>query len=113
VQVTYTTVCPVTSNAINWTMTGLVSALNANFVQLFPNPASNTCVVDYTGFSDDALTLRIVTLTGQTVLLNTNRLSAGNRQQHVLDLHALPAGAYLLVLETGSGERLTLPLLHN
>jgi predicted dienelactone hydrolase len=112
VQTTYTNTCPVTSNTIIWLSTELPAALSAGLVNVYPNPAAESCTIDYTGLRDDELHISLVSLTGQCVQRAQTLLAAGQLGRTVLDLHTLPAGAYILILQTPAGDQLVFRLMH-
>jgi dienelactone hydrolase len=112
VQTTYSNNCPVTSNTINWLSTGITQPLDAQLINVYPNPAAGECTVEYTGLRDEALTISLHTLTGRCLQTTQARLAAGQMRRTILDLHTLPAGAYLIVLQTASGQQQVLKLIH-
>ncbi|MCA6363931.1 MAG: T9SS type A sorting domain-containing protein [Bacteroidetes bacterium] len=112
VQTTYGNNCPVNSNTLTWLSTALPAALNAGLVNVYPNPAAESCTIEYTGLRDEALQISLVTLTGQCVQRTQTTMVAGQLRRTVLDLHTLPAGAYLLILQTPAGDQLVSRLMH-
>jgi predicted dienelactone hydrolase len=112
VQTTYGNNCPVTSNTITWLSTAVHSSLDAQLVNIYPNPAAGACTIEYTGLRDEALTISIATLTGQNMQSIQTSLAAGQLRRTELDLHTLPAGAYLLILQSATGNQLVFRFMH-
>lgn len=111
VQTTYGNNCPVLSNIINWLSTGLSAITNPIQFSLFPNPAADECVVEYSGVSTGTITLDLYSLTGQQVL-TVQSVSATHPGRITLDLQTLPAGVYWLSLTNQNGARQFAKLIH-
>jgi hypothetical protein len=111
VQATYGNNCPVLSNTINWLSTGLSAITNPIQFSLFPNPAADECVVEYTGLSTGTITLDLYSLTGQQVF-TVQTVSSTHPGRITLDLQTLPAGVYWLRLTGQNGLRQFAKLVH-
>jgi hypothetical protein len=68
-----------------------------NAITVYPNPAKSTVTISYKQLNENA-TLNVVTIDGKQVL--TQKLSA-NSTQHVLNVHTLTSGTYILTIQDG------------
>lgn len=73
--------------------------IDAGSLQLFPNPVSDAVTVSFVTASSEMYNISVLTLDGRLV----SKLSAGGQtghQQHQIDMSRLPAGMYLVRLQT-------------
>jgi hypothetical protein len=75
--------------------------LSAAFSQVYPNPASTTIAFDFALKSTSLFTVDIMDFTGKTI--SHNELSSALTGRIVLDIHAIPAGMYLIKVTTNIG----------
>lgn len=92
---------------IQSTTTSGIQEVNATEVNLYPNPAENSIMLDLSRVSETALNVRIMDLTGR-VLVNENGLNGG--YQYEYNLSTLSSGSYLLEL-TGAHTQKVLPFV--
>ncbi|MGL5889372.1 MAG: T9SS type A sorting domain-containing protein, partial [Bacteroidia bacterium] len=69
------------------------------------------CFIDYTGINSGVLTISLNSLTGQRILSVQTNLTAQSGRA-VLNLQTLPAGVYLVCLETQDGIKQVVKLIH-
>jgi dienelactone hydrolase len=104
VQVTYMSVCPVSSNTINWLSTGILNVMVEESVVVYPNPASTECLVQFTVLKDALVTVSLTDMSGRQVQARRMRAVAGVPVQHVIDLSETAAGVYQLRIQSESGQ---------
>ena len=78
---------------------------DANFNKVgftvYPNPANSTIYFNYTFNKADAITARVMDLTGKTIKsINLGKVMPGS-QKFEIDVNGIPAGTYLLEFTTG------------
>lgn len=83
--------------------TGIENAFDAGMSTIYPNPTAANAALDLSLDQAGEITIEITTAVGQTLTSNTQMLSAG---KHTLSLYteALPAGVYLVRLQTSNGD---------
>lgn len=71
-------------------------------ITVYPNPAKDkiTIRIDYTG--NDIATVSVIDITGREHYTTNKSLSIG-RNEFSIDVHALPAGVYAVLVQTQSG----------
>lgn len=93
-------------NIQNATTSG-IQDVNAAQVNLYPNPAENSILLDLSRISETGLRVRILDLTGRTVL-DENGIAGG--YQYEYNLSTLSSGSYLLEV-TGAHTQKVLPFV--
>lgn len=72
---------------------------------VYPNPFSSVVRINHLGSTDaDLLSVRIHTLTGQLVYTTSMIASYNERNEKVVDLEFLPAGVYMIELQSAAGK---------
>ena len=79
-----------------------VAALTQQQLRVYPNPVNDQLNVAIDVTDDSDASLRVIDMTGRTVLTRKVTLETG-QQTVPVDVNTLPAGAYFLRLEAGSG----------
>ncbi|MGL4596085.1 MAG: T9SS type A sorting domain-containing protein [Bacteroidia bacterium] len=102
VEVTYSTLCPVGSNTINWLSTGIANFIVDEHLVVYPNPANDECVLQFTSLKDAVVTITITDLRGSLVLERRVRAAAGVPVQHLLNLSGIESGMYQINLQSES-----------
>ncbi|MFK7932181.1 MAG: LamG-like jellyroll fold domain-containing protein [Saprospiraceae bacterium] len=77
---------------------------------LYPNPAQSEFFIDYEVATSTDLQVRIIDLTGKTILQQTTTGQVG-RNQIALDVNLLPVGSYFVQLQRADGEVITKKLM--
>lgn len=73
----------------------------ANSIKVYPNPANSECTIAYHIAERSKTTISVVNISGQQVATyNKGTLLPGN-YNHQVDTKTLPAGMYMIVLESG------------
>ncbi|MFW5658556.1 MAG: T9SS type A sorting domain-containing protein [Bacteroidota bacterium] len=76
---------------------------------MYPNPTSGKLNFTFTGEAiADSYTAQVFDMTGRT-LVNTELRAFGNAAE--LDLSALQAGSYVVVLTSSTGARMSKPVI--
>ncbi len=75
-------------------------------ISIYPNPLTSTATLEYTLTQPANITIRLLDVMGKTmktILENTPR-EAGAHQQAIMLPVSLPAGSYLIVIESERGR---------
>jgi hypothetical protein len=71
---------------------------------LYPNPATSAATISYSLSSDARVSLRVLDMLGREVALIAEGIRATGTHQENLNVSRLPAGSYVLLLETSAGS---------
>lgn len=74
-------------------------------ISIYPNPLTSTSTLEYTLQQSETLTIRLLDLQGKTVktFLSNTQKEAGSHRQAITLPASLPAGSYLIVIESEKG----------
>lgn len=75
-------------------------------ISIYPNPLTSTATLEYTLTQPETLTIRLLDLQGKTVkkFIENTMKEAGNHRQAITLPASLPAGSYLIVIESEKGK---------
>ena len=107
VELTDTNGCNASSSQVPVTITNVgISEVNASFkLSVYPNPASGSFNVVYTGADDKNIQLNMFNILGQSI--KQENLSFSNDKNKSIDISGLPKGVYLLQFMQQGGQLLT------
>jgi uncharacterized delta-60 repeat protein len=102
-----------TANNNKDTITGVVKvAVKDNSLFVYPNPAQDEVLLQYTLANDETLTIRIYDLLGRVVQsVITNETEQAGTYTEMLNLEALAAGCYIINLSNNSSQNLSIKLI--
>ncbi|SOD78035.1 M1 family aminopeptidase [Spirosoma fluviale] len=73
--------------------------------RIYPNPTSETLLVDFTLPSRGAATISLLNLLGQRVQILTEPMLLAGKHTKTISLRGLPTGRYTIILETPDGRQ--------
>lgn len=73
--------------------------------RIYPNPTSETLLVDFTLSSRGAATISLINLLGQRVQTLTDPTLPSGKHTKTVSLRGLPAGRYTLTIDTSNGRQ--------
>jgi|GEM_PF-2566484 len=94
--------CDTFSKRVNVNATGISEISGLSDVNLYPNPASNGCVIKISAAQNLDVTLSVDNIIGATVQTSQWQIYSGENK-YALDLSSLPAGMYTVTLRSASG----------
>ncbi len=97
-----------TSNGCSLSVARDIPLVRDDLFTLFPNPGTEVCYLQWFGLDGEAIELNIINTLGQNVY-HESVASVGRKTK--IDLSEMPAGAYIVRVESASGiqvERLTI-----
>ncbi len=102
VQVTYSNPCPIISNSISWSVTGLPDASSISGFKLFPNPGVGIYSISFVGYVTASAKLYVSNSLGEEILVQKISVQRGSNL-FTINLDAVSCGYYAvrLVLENG------------
>ncbi len=74
-------------------------------LRVFPNPGTDLLTVEFTTQTAGPLTISLLNLLGQPVSIQSDPTASAGKQRRTLSLRELPAGRYVLRLQTADGPR--------
>jgi Secretion system C-terminal sorting domain len=93
-----------TDGKINYSNTVAVRLSNVKSIKTWPNPVTENLVVSLYSNLSTKLELRIVDITGKTVVMSNYAVVKGNNQINVKGLEVLSTGIYVLDLKDKAGN---------
>ena len=94
--------------------TAVITATNASDpagLRVFPNPAIDQFTASFQTLSDGPVLLQLTNLCGQIIIQTTETKTPAGLQRRTLSVKNLPAGQYVLTLETADGRETTAVLI--
>jgi hypothetical protein len=76
-----------------------------------PQPAADDLTVQFSSLMDEAVDVRVLSITGQEILSRTIAVGTGRSAISLGSVVGLAPGLYTVVLKTASGNALTLPII--
>ncbi len=99
VEVTYYNTCPYPSNTINISITGLHANTISNNLSIYPNPANEFIVINYSPKQDENNVIRLRNIMGQIVIEKNISFTANNLKAEKIELNELRSGIYFLEIK--------------
>lgn len=82
----------------------VATTLPTTNIQLYPNPASNTCYLEWSSNNDQEVTFYLSTLEGQP-LKHWQRYFPAGKQLTTIDISNYPPGSYQITIQAKEGEQ--------
>jgi hypothetical protein len=82
---------------------GEAESLDLKNFKVYPNPSNDIVSVQFDWFGADNLNLKVYDIRGRVMVQNQLANQGGGQILHTVDVSGLPAGYYLLVIESSEG----------